>query len=34
VGVKGKALVALVPLTGGAIIRRKVFERAFDRVLE
>lgn len=31
VGVKGKILVALVVLTRGANIRRKVFQRAFDR---
>src|SRR5262249_6478638 len=29
IGLKGKALVGLVVLTGGAIIRRKVFQRAF-----
>ena len=34
VGVKGKTLIALVVLTRGANIRCKVFERAFDRVLE
>ena len=31
VGLKGKTLIALVVLTRGAVIRRKVFERAFDR---
>lgn len=33
VGVKGKILVALVVLTRGAIIRRKVFQSALDREL-
>jgi hypothetical protein len=33
IGLKGKALVGLVVLTGGAIIRRKVFQRAFDRTV-
>jgi len=33
VGLKGKILTALVALTRGAIIRRKVFERALDRAL-
>src|SRR5215469_3674892 len=33
VGSKGKILTALVALTRGAIIRRKVFERALDRAL-
>jgi hypothetical protein len=31
VGVKGKVLIALVVLTGGGNIRRKVFQQAFDR---
>ncbi len=31
IGLKGKALIGLVVLTGGTIIRRKVFQRAFDR---
>jgi len=31
VGLKGKTLIARVVLTRGAVIRRKVFERAFDR---
>jgi hypothetical protein len=30
---KGKALIGLVVLTGGAPIRRKVFQRAFDRAV-
>ena len=30
-GLKGEVLIALVVLTHGANIRRKVFERAFDR---
>jgi hypothetical protein len=33
VGIKGKILIALVVLTRGANIRRKVFQRAIDRVL-
>jgi len=33
VGFKGKALIAFVVLSGGAIIRRKVFQRAFDRAV-
>jgi hypothetical protein len=33
VGIKGKILVALVVLTRGANIRRKVFQRAIDRTL-
>src|SRR6516225_8331451 len=33
IGLKGKALVGLVVLTGGTIIRRKVFQRAFDRTV-
>jgi hypothetical protein len=31
VGIKGKMMIAFVVLTRGAIIRRKVFQRAFDR---
>ena len=31
---KAKVLVGLVVLTGGAIIRRKVFQRAFDRAVQ
>ena len=31
VGVRGKMMIAFVVLTRGAIIRRKVFQRAFDR---
>jgi len=31
IGLKGKALIGLVVLTRGAIIRRKVFKRAFAR---
>jgi hypothetical protein len=34
VGLKGNMLIALVVLTRGAIIRRKVFEHAFDRALQ
>jgi hypothetical protein len=33
IGLKGKALIALVVLTRGANIRRKVFERAFARAM-
>jgi hypothetical protein len=33
IGFKGKALIALVVLTGGANIRRKVFQRMFDRAI-
>jgi AhpD family alkylhydroperoxidase len=33
IGLKGKALIALVVLTRGANIRRKVFERAFARAI-
>jgi len=31
VGVRGKMMIAFVVLTRGTIIRRKVFQRAFDR---
>ena len=31
VGLKGRILIALVVLTRGAVIRRKVFERAFNK---
>jgi len=31
VGLRGRVMIALVVLTRGAIIRRKVFQRAFDR---
>jgi len=31
VGIKGKMMIAFVVLTRGAIIRRKVFQRALDR---
>jgi hypothetical protein len=34
IGVRGRILIALVVLTRGAIIRRKVFEYAFDRALQ
>ena len=34
VGLKGKALIALVVLSRGAIIRRKVFKAAFDRAVQ
>lgn len=34
IGPKGKALIWLVVLTRGAIIRRKVFQRAFDRAVQ
>jgi len=34
VGLKGKAMIALVVLTRGAIIRRKVFQCAFDRAIQ
>lgn len=34
IGPKGKALIGLVVLTCGAIIRRKVFQRAFDRAVQ
>jgi hypothetical protein len=33
VGLKGKAIVALVVLSRGSILRRKVFRLAFDRAL-
>ena len=32
-GFKGKVLIAFVALSGGAIIRRKAFQRAFDRAV-
>ena len=34
VGLKGRILIALVVLTGGAIIRQKVFQCAFDRAVQ
>jgi hypothetical protein len=33
IGLKGKTLIGLMALTRGAIIRRKVFERAFARAM-
>ena len=33
VGIKGKVLITFIVLTRGVIIRRKVFQRAFDRAL-
>jgi hypothetical protein len=33
VGMKGKILIALVVLTRGTILRRKVFQQALDRAL-
>jgi hypothetical protein len=33
IGLKGKALIGLIVLTRGAVIRRKVFERAFARAM-
>jgi len=34
VGVRGRILIALVVLDRGAVIRRKVFEHAFNRAVK
>jgi hypothetical protein len=34
VGLKGRAMIALVVLTRGAVIRRRVFERAFNQAIK